>query len=223
MKDSEIVSKLIFLAFIATPEPVPFGPDERPLLTWHDAMGLYARSIEREASGAPGSSLPTGGVLEAVPADHFRDVTKMFDVDKETCATLSEAIAALEDPEAFLDPEPESVPMQPGLVLDPPPIYEEKPSPLEGTVDLRAKDLMHDLPPAPKFRGPYAQMKRETYERMTSFRQQHGLGSYRTVAEASDGAFTEWQLRDMMDNKPTAQMRWDALKAALDRLEGGTK
>ena len=187
-------------------------------------MGLYARCIEREVFGPSGTPAPTAGALGPAPADHFRDVTKMVDVDEATCATLGEALAALEDPEALLDPEPEpepDEPMKPGLILDPPPIYPEQPSPLDGPVELRAKDIKRELSTTPKFSGPNAKLKRETYDRMAQFRLQHGLGSYQTVSDATGGICTEWQLRDMMDNKPAPQSRWDALKKALDKLEGG--
>lgn len=211
MKDSEIVSRLIFLAFVAEPaEPVPFGPDETPLLTWNDAMGLYSRCIERELS-------PQGLTVHCTAAPEVLDFARRLNEKAEAeAANLLNA-----EPPSELQPLPDdAAPAKPGLVLDPPPIFPDKPNPLEETVPLRAKDIKQELSTVPSFTGKGATVKRETFDRMSEFREKHRLAAFKTVAEASDGKLTEWEIRDMMECAPAPMTKWHALRDALDRLEG---
>ena len=235
MKDSEIVSKLIFLAFIAAQEPVQAVDDGTGMLAWADAMGLYARCVEREAHLLPDiedflirpdsmqvmtqeehkaahEGLHVTCHVSPGTAAFAKDIVEKVEAEE---TDLSAAIAALEDPEAFLDPEP----MKPGIVLDPPPIFPDKPNPLEETIPLRAKDINAELSTVPKFIGKGATEKRETFDRMNRFRETHRTQAFKVAAEASDGKLTEWQLRDMMEGKPAPMSRWNYLAAALDRLE----
>ncbi len=204
MTDSEIVSRLIFLAFVAEPaEPVPFGPDSKPLLTWGEAMGLYARCIERERS-------PQGLTLNCAP-------------EKLDFLAATEAANILSDYFLKAEPEPEpddTAQAKPGLVLDPPPIFPDKPNPLEETVPLRAKEIKGELSTVPAFTGKGATDKRKIFDRMNAFRDKHRLQAFKTAAEASDGKLTEWEIRDMMECKPAPMTKWHALRDALDRLEG---
>ena len=235
MKDSEIVSKLIFLAFIAAPpEPVQAVDDGTGMLAWSDAMGLYARCIEREAHLLPDIEdflIRPGSMQVMTQEEHkaaheglhvtchvspetaafAKDIVEKVEAEE---ATLSEAIAALEDPAAFLDPEPGAEVLQ-----VPPPIYEDKPSPLDGMVPLRAKEIKAELSTVPSFKGKGATEKRETFDRMNRFRETHRTQAFKVAAEASDGKLTEWQLRDMMEGKHAPMCRWADLAAALDRLE----
>lgn len=85
MLHSEVISRLIFLAFIAAPEPVPIRDDGKAMLSWNDAMALYADAILQEAEAAKhaeaearpadsegGATIPTndgGDVAPSVPAE----------------------------------------------------------------------------------------------------------------------------------------------------------
>lgn len=211
MTDSEIVSRLIFLAFVAEPaEPVPFGPDSKPLLTWGEAMGLYARCIERERS-------PQGLHVHCTAAPEVLDFARRLNEKAEAeTANLLNA-----EPPSEMQPGPDdAAPAKPGLVLDPPPIFPDKPNPLEGFVPLRAKEIKGELSTVPHFTGKGATDKREIFDRMNAFRDKHRLQAFKTAAEASDGKLTEWEIRDMMECKPAPMTKWHALRDALDRLEG---
>ena len=208
MTDSEIVSRLIFLAFVAEPaEPVPFGPDSKPLLTWGEVMGLYARCIEREIS-------PQGLHVHCTAAPEVFDfVTK---IEEKEAAEAAEAAAWA----SLFTPSQEAKQEASPLVLDPPPIFPPQPNPLEETVPLRAKEIKGELSTVPAFVGKGATDKRKIFDRMNVFRDKHRLQAFKTAAEASDGKLTEWEIRDMMECKPAPMSKWHALRDALDRLEG---
>lgn len=48
MRQSEVISKLIYLAFISNAEPVPVMDDGKALISWDDAMRAYAEAVSAE-------------------------------------------------------------------------------------------------------------------------------------------------------------------------------
>ena len=56
MKQSEIISRLICLAFVERDSPIPLLDDGRTILRWEEAMGAYAEAVLREAEANPSAA-----------------------------------------------------------------------------------------------------------------------------------------------------------------------
>lgn len=67
-----------------------------------------------------------------------------------------------------------------------------------------------------KGRGSYE--KKAIYQRLIDYRSKHGLGSLKTVADASNGV-SETELRLMINGQKYPLIRWQMVGDALDKLE----
>lgn len=70
-----------------------------------------------------------------------------------------------------------------------------------------------------KFSGYGAREKRATAERLDAFRERHGAGSFRKIAETSNGELTERDVADMTMRLKVPLPKWRMLAACLDELE----
>lgn len=67
-----------------------------------------------------------------------------------------------------------------------------------------------------KGRGSYE--KKAIYQRLIDYRSKHGLGSLKTIADASNGV-SETELRLMINGQKYPLIRWQMVGDALDKLE----
>lgn len=67
-----------------------------------------------------------------------------------------------------------------------------------------------------KGRGSYE--KKAIYQRLIDYRSKHGLGSLKTIADASNG-LSETELRLMINGQKYPLIRWQMVGDALDKLE----
>lgn len=178
MKQSEVISKLIFLAFVASPEPVPMMDDGKALISWSEAMHAYAEAVSAERE----------------------EQWLMTQIDP---VPVSES----DTDDAAPSPPPQA----------PPPDLPPLPEP----VVLRGSKMQPvGVVTGAKFAGKEAGNKRKIYDRVCAYRAAYGLGAYATIAAASKGKLTEWDVRDIVDGKKVKYDLWLKLKDVLDHLDG---
>lgn len=70
LSDSECIERLIFLAFIASPEPTMLANDGTVVLSWQQAIRCYAHQLRREWEAEQRTlALARGGTLNQAALD----------------------------------------------------------------------------------------------------------------------------------------------------------
>ncbi len=70
----------------------------------------------------------------------------------------------------------------------------------------------------PEITGRYAQEKRRIHKRLKTYRMANGLGSFRKLADVTNGAVSEDAIREIFCGVKTNIQVWRIVDAALDHL-----
>ena len=209
MKDIDKISRLIFLAFVArpTPEPIPLRDDGTALLSWPDAMELYADAVRREESISERLEL-----LNSSPTLDDRP-DEASDPEREPPVDLPEPTA--EEPAAE-----ESAVEKPAAEE---PAAEEPAAKLPDThthTARRAEAPTNDggcVKPG-AFAGVGAGEKKQIHTRLLAFCAARP-GVTGKLAKATNGLLDVTQIYDMRESGKHPMAQWRAVNAAMDWIE----
>lgn len=218
MKDSDILARLIYRAYIA---PDPHAPlEEAALLPFAAALELYARTYGAEAvlqEERRRLEDEKNAWERAADAVKYDEAERMAAIVYAHSQGLSAAgiITAAAEPDCAdscpveLPEEPESQPEQ------------EAPDTHTHTHTAGTNDGEAGTPA--DFAGYGAGEKREIYVELMAFVAAHGLGARRRIAEASNGVLTLEDVQAMTDCKRVTLSKWCAARAAMEIIEEADK
>ena len=197
IKDSDILARLIYRAYIA---PDPHAPLEaEALLPFAAALRFYAKTVKAEETEPPALKYDSQAIAAALGYAH--------DIGASAASVI---IAAADAPCG------DSCPVE----------FPEEPASDPDTADTKPPDTHTHTAgtndggggkPAP-FAGYAAGEKREIYAELQAFVATHGLGARRKIAEASSGALMMYDVQEMTDCGKVPIHKWRAAKMAMDKI-----